>query len=147
MKPPIEPLKNEIIAWLEQFPYWLQFVGNQFLEGESISDKLINETYQLFLEDEGLTAHTFERTPINFIKEEAELTEDSKLKLIQLKELQHVNALAGGQSINFSDNLTIIFGANGAGKSGYIRLLNNAFNSRGDKQILENVFYSKIKGE
>lgn len=42
--------------------------------------------------------------------------------------------------MQFTEGLPIIYGGNGTGKSGYIRLLNNAFNSRGDKQILPNVF-------
>ena len=43
--------------------------------------------------------------------------------------------------------MTIIYGGNGTGKSGYVRLLNNAFSSRGDKQILPNVFSSVATGE
>jgi DNA repair ATPase RecN len=43
-----------------------------------------------------------------------------------------VNALAPGQLLPVGRGLTIVYGNNGAGKSGYIRLLNNAFNSRGE---------------
>ena len=64
-----------------------------------------------------------------------------------IKEIENVNALATGQAITINPNLTIIYGGNGTGKSGYVRLLNNAFNSRGDKNILSNVFSGVATGE
>ena len=41
--------------------------------------------------------------------------------------------------IEFSPNLTIIYGANGSGKSGYVRLLKNVFYSKAPEEILQNV--------
>jgi len=60
--------------------------------------------------------------------------------------IENVNALATGQGINIDKNLTVIYGNNGSGKSGYIRLLNNTFNSRGDKSLLGNVFNKTASG-
>ncbi|MEQ1603425.1 MAG: AAA family ATPase [Pyrinomonadaceae bacterium] len=57
-----------------------------------------------------------------------------------IKNLTNVNALASGQEINIGPNLTVVYGNNGSGKSGYVRILNNVFPSRGDKEILPNVF-------
>jgi len=64
--------------------------------------------------------------------------------LTEIKEIEGVNALVPGQVISISPHLTVIFGNNGAGKSSYVKLLNNVFRSRGDKQILENVFSETI---
>jgi predicted ATPase len=50
------------------------------------------------------------------------------LKLIE--NIENVNALATKQSIIINPNLTIVYGGNGTGKSGYIRLLNNAFKAK-----------------
>src|SRR5690606_34198985 len=50
-----------------------------------------------------------------------------------------VNALAENQTVTFSDGLTIVYGDNGAGKTGYIRILKQACRARGREDILGNV--------
>lgn len=143
------PLKNQIIAWLKKCDYWFQYAGNKLLEGEVVTDELATTTYVLFKEDYGLKEKKEEeRGEINY----NEITISSKsvsepLELQLIKDIENVNALATGQAIAINPNLTIIYGGNGTGKSGYIRLLNNAFSSRGDKQILPNVFNGKTSGE
>ena len=134
-------LKNQIIEWLEAQPYWLQFAGNQILEGCKIDKTLIVPTYIFFKENNGFKEIETETIPIEFNKITlAEAAISSNLSLREIKNIENVNALATGQSIEINENLTIVYGNNGSGKSGYIRLLNNAFNSRGDKNIFANVF-------
>jgi predicted alpha/beta-fold hydrolase len=145
---PETPLKNKIIAWLKGYDYWFQYAGNRLLEGEDVSDALAEITYQLFKEDYALKTAEGERAEIVF--NEIAVSTDVVVENLQLqliKEIENVNALATGQSITINPNLTIIYGGNGTGKSGYVRLLNNAFSSRGDKQILPNVFSEAAKGE
>jgi energy-coupling factor transporter ATP-binding protein EcfA2 len=140
------PLKNRIINWLKDNKYWVQFAGNRILEGENISDELVNETYSKLKQELGLE-EIQENEEITF--NEIAISKknlESKLSLTKIKDIENVNALAKGQSITLSENLTIIYGGNGTGKSGYIRLLNNAFSSRGDKNILPNVFEEETNG-
>ena len=141
-------LKNEIINWLQGFSYWLQYSGNKLLEGEKLTDDFLNKIYDLFLEDHGLKKIETKRDGINFIEENINEEKDfDQLKLLSFGNLLNVNALAKDQKIEVDSNLTIIYGPNGAGKSGFVRLLNNAFKSRGDKEILNNIFTSNNKGE
>lgn len=145
---PETPLKNKIIAWLKGYDFWFQYASNQLLEGENVSEALAETIYQLFKEDYALKAAEGERAEIAF--NEIGANTDvivGNLQLQLIKEIENVNALATGQSIPINPNLTIIYGGNGTGKSGYVRLLNNAFSSRGDKQILPNVFSGEAKGE
>ena len=54
-----------------------------------------------------------------------------------IKNLQHVNALAGDQRLPIaSTGLTIIYGENGAGKSGYSRVLKHACRARDRREPL-----------
>ena len=64
-------------------------------------------------------------------------------RLLEISEYKNVNALSDGQKITFAPKLTIIYGENGSGKSGYSRVLNKAFYSRGDKEILPNILKPK----
>lgn len=134
-------LKNQIIDWLQGQPYWLQYLGNALLEGGEVTDDLVAAAYDLYKEDEGLMPQGMTRPAIAFDKKAAEDGDpDQTLLLRAIKNLTNVNALASGQEIKIGPNLTVIYGNNGSGKSGYVRLLNNVFPSRGDKEILPNVF-------
>lgn len=51
----------------------------------------------------------------------------NKIVLQALKDLQHVNAIAPPQSVGMgATGLTVIYGSNGSGKSGYSRVLKRA---------------------
>lgn len=50
-----------------------------------------------------------------------------------------VNALADDQTLNFSPSLTLVYGDNAAGKTGYIRILKSACRARGQEKILGNI--------
>ena len=50
-----------------------------------------------------------------------------------------VNALADDQTLKFSPKLTVVYGDNAAGKTGYIRILKSACRARGQEKILGNV--------
>ena len=61
---------------------------------------------------------------------------------VSLESLTHhsgVNALAQDQTIEFGSGLTVIYGGNAAGKSGYTRILKRACRARGSEEILGNV--------
>lgn len=142
------PLKNQIIQWLRKYDYWFQYVGNELLEGESVSNKLATSIYLLFKEDNGLSEKEGRRDEIEFNEiTDSKESADGRVQLQTIKDIENVNALAPGQSISINSNLTVIYGGNGTGKSGYIRMLNNAFSSRGDKHILPNVFNGGTSGD
>ncbi|MGE3468146.1 MAG: hypothetical protein AB7J13_14600, partial [Pyrinomonadaceae bacterium] len=133
-------MKNQVIEWLQKQPYWMQYLGNFLLEGGDMNDEVAATVYRLFKEDVGLEPHG-NNPAINFNKMVAEGEDvDQPLVLQSIKGINNVNALAEGQTIKIGPRLTLIYGNNGTGKSGYVRLLNNVFSSRGDKEILPNVF-------
>ena len=57
-----------------------------------------------------------------------------------------VNALAPEQTIHFGPGLTIVYGDNAAGKSGYTRVLKRACRARGAEEILGNVLSGSAPG-
>lgn len=66
----------------------------------------------------------------------------SNTQNISLKKLQHisgVNALASNQTINFCEDVTILWGLNGAGKSSYFKVLNEIVGGNEKKEILSNI--------
>ncbi len=61
------------------------------------------------------------------------------LSLKELSKVENVNALAGGQRLIFDDKLTIFFGENGCGKSGYVRVMKRMSGARSAEEIIPNV--------
>ena len=61
------------------------------------------------------------------------------VSLVSIFHHRGVNALAENQTLIFGPNLTVVYGDNAAGKTGYIRILKSACRARGQEQILGNV--------
>ena len=66
-----------------------------------------------------------------------------------LENVKSVNALADGQGLTFSERgLTVIYGDNGSGKSGYVRVMKHALRARDqDEMVLPNVFDAGKRGQ
>jgi energy-coupling factor transporter ATP-binding protein EcfA2 len=62
------------------------------------------------------------------------------IKLVSLSDLTNINALAPNQKLEFNDELTVVYGANGSGKSGYARVIGCAGFTRGDRDVIPNAF-------
>lgn len=61
--------------------------------------------------------------------------------LVELRDLQHINRFAPGSGIRFQPTgLNIVFGTNGAGKSGYSRVLKRACRARRSTPVLPDAY-------
>jgi len=135
----MQTLESEINVFISSFQYWAQYISAKILSNNSISDTDIDDAYSYFLEDEDLKEKT-ERPEIT-INRSCDKPDEYKTDLLlsQLKNTEGVNALIEGVSVEFHPNITVIYGANGSGKTGYIRLLKKVFFSRAEEPILRNV--------
>lgn len=135
----IDSLNSEIEQFAESLPFWAKYLSSKLLSGTTISDADIDAAYTYVLEDAGLKPRT--EKPAIVISCENELFDDYKkdLLLTSLHNLKGVNALVENQKIEFCHQVTIIYGINGSGKTGYTRLLKKAFQSRSTEDILPNI--------
>jgi hypothetical protein len=62
------------------------------------------------------------------------------VELREIRNLRNVNRLAGDQALRFGPGLNVVFGENGAGKSGYGRLCRRVFRAAEPGEVLHNVF-------
>ena len=63
------------------------------------------------------------------------------IELESLSDIAGVNRLAKNQTINFAKNITVIYGENGTGKTGYSRILKTlGFSYDTNKKILPNIY-------
>ncbi|MGE8426274.1 MAG: AAA family ATPase [Sphingobacterium sp.] len=132
-------LDTEIKVFAEGLPYWSKYLAERRLSGNEVLDEDIDKSYGWLLEELGISEKT-ERPVISIIvgsNKPVNYVED--LNLLCLENVEGVNALKEGQKIDFGKHLTILYGSNGSGKSGYTRLLKQVFYSKSPEEILHNI--------
>lgn len=135
----VETLESEVKKFANTLPYWAKYLAEKVLSGNAISDNDIDTSYSFLLEELKLKEKTENpKIEINYHSANAGNYKPNLL-LTKLENVEGVNALTENQIIDFSTNLTIIYGANGSGKSGYTRLLKKAFYSKAPEDILQNI--------
>lgn len=132
-------LDMEVKLFAEGLPYWAKYLAEKILSKNIISKNDIDVSFSYLLEELKLNEETekSEITINSYIKKQFEYK--TNLILTKLENVEGVNALIEKQSIEFSPNMTIIYGENGSGKSGYVRLLKKVFYSRSPEEILQNI--------
>jgi hypothetical protein len=136
-------LQTEILTFVEQLPYWQQVLAAHIL-GLIDSDEaeVLDNAYSHLLSEHGLSK-AVEKQELSF--PQGSKVKDSKvlgpLRLVAIKDFVNVNAIRAGQCLPIAKRgLTALGGLNGSGKSSIGRLINAVFYSRGDDEIIPNIF-------
>jgi len=132
-------VRSLLVAWANQQDAWIRaLVSDVIVTAKPLTEQQLNILFDLFLKEKHLRPNgqvlvePLRDDPIDAGKRE-------QLVLKRIEELKNVNALAAGQSIAFAPKLTVIFGENAAGKTGYVRVLKRAAAVRTAETILPNV--------
>ncbi|HTC64829.1 MAG TPA: AAA family ATPase [Candidatus Saccharimonadales bacterium] len=129
---------EQIREWANGLKYWEQAALEKIAAGVRFTDEDYKELATLWEQDAGLAAIPSARPPHRFSSEAKSVGSRPKCRLLRLYNLNEVNALPQSQELPFCPQLTLIFGANGAGKTGYARPLGCAAFARGDRDVLPN---------
>ena len=135
----VKNLETEVKGFANSQPYWAKYLCSEILAGNEITNIIIDTSYSYLLEELGLKEETDK--PELSISNNPNAYDDFKenLSFDSLTNVEGVNALTENQTIELTPNLTIIYGVNGAGKSGYVRLLKNVFYSKDKGDILPDI--------
>lgn len=129
---------QQILDWSQDRPIWQRdALGGLVLNGE-LSDDDVHVLTEICKAAHGL-AEPEEIVPLT--KEHIPEKSDGGIS-VSLESIFHhrgVNALVDDQTLKFAPNLTVVYGDNAAGKTGYIRILKSACRARGQESILGNV--------
>lgn len=125
--------------WANDQDGWCRAIAGNVLKNRARpSDLDIDRYLKLLLSEKKLSPEPFEAVAKI---EEKELVGNSldPVRLDSLKVGDGVNALKVGAQIDFAPGVTVIFGENGSGKSGFVRVLKRAAGLRTAEDILHNV--------
>ena len=140
IKNELNTLESEIKDFINSQPYWAQYLCFQILENSEIAEDKIETAFSYLLEELGLKNKSVKSTIPNVYATESHsdyFKEDVVFN--SLESVENVNALCENQKLELTPNLTIVYGSNGSGKSGYVRLFRKAFYSKIKKDILPNI--------
>lgn len=133
---------KEILEWSQDRPDWQRDALRRLVLSVELSNDDISELTEICKSDHGL-AEQQEVTPLAKEHVPSEGSGSVHVTLDSIFHLRGVNALAESQTLNFAPGLTVVYGDNAAGKTGYIRILKSACHARRQEKILGNVVSGK----
>jgi len=132
---------QEVLGWAKGLAPWQSDAVGRLFNKESLTVEDLDDLYALLKGEHGIPDPK-ERTanPIADDKIPAGALPNEHVELLAIKNLANVNAIAEKQRLEFGPKgLTVIYGDNGAGKSGYSRVLKKACRARDQNEpILPN---------
>ena len=139
--PDTRTIWDEIEAWATELSLWQRFVLASAIRNTSLSPAEVDEAYRLFLQEAGLSDTDTDSVPtsVEMPTRPREISGGSVF-LTGIENLEHVNALPQTARLVFGEGLTVIYGANGAGKSGFSRILASSCFSRFRPIIRPNIY-------
>lgn len=132
---------QEIHSWSKELPLWQQDAIARLYQNSDLSNDDLEDLYALAKSEVGISDDK-KRVPSPIKDAELARPELSAryVKILEIKNLDHVNALVKDGSLPIAeDGMTVIYGENGAGKSGYTRIFKHACRARDRREpILPN---------
>jgi hypothetical protein len=139
----LRPIPALLPRWANAQDGWCRAITVDILNTKCRpSDLDIDRYLKVLLSEKKLSEARFQSVPRI---EETHLLGNAldPVRLDSLKIVQGVNALKPGTQIDFASGVTVIFGENGSGKSGFVRVLKRAAGVRTAEEILRNIHVGK----
>jgi hypothetical protein len=133
----------DLEAWFKERPQWLQDAARRLFQTGGITADDAADLLILCKREAGVAVTDKpDLMPVPISASALPVTGTGvPLRLTTISEVQGINALAPRSPLSFGDkHLTVIYGHNGSGKSGYIRILKHLCGGRGMRTLHKNVF-------
>lgn len=131
--------------WANKNDEWVRLiVGEVIQSGKALSDEQVAQAYRLFRQEKGLDDRTLAK--VDDLSTDAAIDEIApRVEISKISDVHGVNALVPGSVIEPHSGLTIIYGENGTGKTGYSRIFKALAQSRTDSPILGDINAQKAE--
>lgn len=139
--PPQKTVLETILEWSKDRPLWQRDALRRIIAQGRVTQEDVIELVELCKIGRGAPADKLTAIPLTDAHLPATPGQGAALTLMSIADVSGVNNLAPGQTLGFEPNgITIIYGDNGAGKSGYARILKRACRARHAGKIEANVY-------
>jgi hypothetical protein len=134
----LSTIEQELADWVQTRYPWQQYALRRITTGQPFS-----QTDVVTLADQIIAnSHTKPASPALEASDISGVSDpEATVALKSVSDLTSVNALIGSQEMTFAEaGLTVVFGDNGSGKSGYARIIKDIASARHHESIHVNVF-------
>lgn len=127
---------QEILKWSQDLPAWQQDAIARFYVKRELSVQDFDDIYALLKTENGIPdADGRVASKLSDDQVAAPQATNRLVEIAAIKNLRNVNALAEGQRLPINQNgLSVIYGENGTGKSGYSRVFKKACRARDQRE-------------
>jgi len=132
-------LLDKILKWTQTLPKWQSDAARRLLQREEgLSEDDYSELFTLLKAAHGLpNPDDLQPDPLAVAHLPANIKAGETIILKDMSELTHVNRIAPNQTLAFSEiGMSVIYGGNGTGKSGYVRVMKQACRCRDQAEIV-----------
>lgn len=131
-------VSESLNKWFLERPQWLQIAATRLLQQSELTDKDVSELATLCQQE---AAGNLTKTTCSFPASAFSQGAAGTLRLCSISDVEGVNALAPKKPLEFGKgNIVIVYGNNGSGKSGYVRLLKHVCGARETGTLHRNVY-------
>lgn len=128
--------REQLGQWANAQDSWVRLLVSLIIaSGREPTEEELQRVYEHLLAEKRVSAAEFAETDQLSIDAGGDEHTET-LQLTRLSDIQNVNALAEGQLLDFGESLTVLFGQNASGKTGYARVLKRMANVRTAEEIL-----------
>lgn len=130
---------KEILAWTEtNLTPWQRDAVRRLFENQKLNDGDFDDLYAMLKSAHGLPdSKKRQPVPLPYENPPSKAQHTQRVILKRVHDLINVNKIAPGQSLDFGEALTVVYGPNASGKSGYSRVLKQACRARdGAEKVL-----------
>lgn len=136
-------LEEDIAAWVADRPDWQKDIVSRFCRNETVSSEDIAT-----IADQLIAGSFPSVAAISAADVPGSSATGEPVRLTTISAVTGVNALLPNQRLSFGGNgLTVIYGDNASGKSGYARLIRQAVTARVKADLLGDVFSSQREAQ
>ena len=122
---------NKILEWSNNSPDWQRDALRRLFSKNNLDEDDIKDLLEISKKEVSKNKTKTLGSPLSANHVPNPSKGNAVVTLEKICELKHVNALQQGQTLTFQKSgLTVIYGSNGAGKSGYARVLKQACRAR-----------------
>ena len=133
---------DDLLEWLERRPSWQQDAARRLVQTGPTAQADVDDLASLALAEVGGTSTDVRPTPIRAADVPVDHATGPDVRIASIRATANLNAIAAGAQLEFgTEGLTVVYGDNGSGKSGYVRLLKEVCRARARAgAILPDVF-------
>ncbi|PGS49895.1 hypothetical protein [Bacillus sp. AFS041924] len=130
---------SETEQWIGRRHRWLQDAASRIIQNNNdfSQQDIIELTDLCKAEAINAISNEFKKIEANTLSAKNSSTQ---LRLIEIKNIQGINALGPRNPLTFNGSLSIVYGQNGSGKSSYVRLLKHISGAKTAEKLLGNAF-------